>query len=100
MFVVQRRDAKTLLPIIKRNVKCESDIHSDEWRAYSKLNQNGYQHYTVNHKENFVNPDTGKHTQLVECLWDVKKRQIPNRIRGNSIKSASIIFWRSYGGFQ
>ena len=46
-----------------------SDTRSDEWRAYSKLKNYGYKHFTVNHKENFVNPKTGKHTQLVECLW-------------------------------
>ena len=39
LFLVQRRDEKTLLPIIKRKVTCESDIHWDEWWAYSKLNQ-------------------------------------------------------------
>ena len=76
MFIVQCRDATTLIPIIKRNLKVRSDIHSDEWRAHNKINQNGYQHLTVNHKENFVNPDTRKHTQLVECLWSVNKIQI------------------------
>jgi hypothetical protein len=84
MFVVQKRDAKTLLPIIKRNAAPGSDIHSDEWRAYGKLNSMGYNHFTVNHKENFVNPSRVKHTQLVECLWGVNKRKIPNRIRGKS----------------
>ena len=84
MFVVKRRDAETLIPIIKRNALRGSDIHSDEWRAYSKLKTLGYRHFTVNHKENFVNPKTGKHTQLVECLWGVNKRKIPNRIRGKS----------------
>ena len=84
MFVVERRDAKTLVPIIKRNALEGSDIHSDEWRAYNKLKLHGYVHYTVNHKKNFVNPDTGKHTQLVECLWGLNKKRIPNRIRGKS----------------
>ena len=56
------------------------------WRAYNKINRSGFNHYKVNHKENFVNPETGKHTQLVECLWGVNKRQIPNRIRGKSTK--------------
>ena len=37
MFIVQRRNAKTLLPIIQRNVKPGSDIHSDEWCAYKNL---------------------------------------------------------------
>ena len=86
MFIVERRDAHTLIPLIKRNIRAETEIHSDEWRAYNKLSKNGYKHLTVNHKVNFVNPKTGKHTQLVECLWCVNKKQIPNRIRGKSVK--------------
>ena len=37
MFVVQRRDAKTLMPIIIRNVNQKTEICSDEWRAYKKI---------------------------------------------------------------
>ena len=55
MFIVQRRDAATLIPLIKRSIKTGTDIHSDEWRAYNKINRHGYKHFTVNHKENFVN---------------------------------------------
>ena len=85
MFFIQRRDAATLIPIIRKNAKMGSDIHSDEWlKNYSKLKNYGNKHFTVNFKENFVNPKTGKHTQLVECLWGVNKKQIPNRIRGKS----------------
>ena len=80
--VVKRRDKETLIPIIQKNCIAGRDIHSNEWRAYIKLNNHAYQHYTVNHKENFVNPDIGKHTQFVDCLWNVNKRQISNRIRG------------------
>ena len=61
-----------------------SDIHSDEWRAYNKIRKNSFKHYTVNHKENFVNPLTGKHTQLIECLWNKAKIEIDKRIRGRS----------------
>ncbi len=102
MFIVQRRDARTLIPLIKKNVRPGTEIHSDEWRAYSKINQNGYTHFTVNHKENFVNPTTGKHTQLVECLWGVNKRKVPNRIRGKSVDLLELYlaqqWWKSVNG--
>ena len=76
MFVVEKRDAKTLIPIIVKNVRIGSEIISDEWRAYYSINEHGFKHYTVNHSENFVNPKTGKHTQLIECLWGVAKKKL------------------------
>ena len=33
MYVVRRRDAGTLIPIIQRNSIAGNDMHSDEWRA-------------------------------------------------------------------
>ena len=56
-----------LITLIKK-IFPRIDINSDEWRAYSKRNQNGYNHFTINQNENFVNPEIGKHNKLVECL--------------------------------
>ena len=46
---VQKRDAKTLLEIIKREVTSGSTIHSYEWPAYRQLSKLGFNHKTVNH---------------------------------------------------
>ena len=64
MFVVVKRNAETLIPIIQRHVLPGTEIASDEWRAYSKLRELGYIHYTVNHSKNFVDPLTKRHFQV------------------------------------
>lgn len=45
-------------------------IHSDQWRAYSNIERElNLQQGTVNHSINFVDPDTGVHTQTIESYW-------------------------------
>ena len=84
--VVKKRDARTLIPIIRRFVRPGSVIMSDMWKAYdriSEINANGmyyYEHYKVNHSENFKDPVTGAHTNLCEGAWSSQyKRHIPNQ---------------------
>ncbi|KAF4525909.1 hypothetical protein B566_EDAN014626 [Ephemera danica] len=59
--LVSKRDASTLIPLIKEHVVPGSTIHTDLWGAYNTLSQHGYQHLTVNHSQNFVDPVTGTH---------------------------------------
>lgn len=67
---VDKRDAATLLPIIERVVAPGSTVHSDEWKAYKKIQEKcGLQHQTVNHSINFVDPIDGTHTQNIESYW-------------------------------
>ena len=49
MIPVLNRKESTLIPIIKRWIKPGTIIHSDCWKAYSKLSALGYTHVTVNH---------------------------------------------------
>ena len=57
--------------IIQKHIKPDSIIYSHEWGAYSSLEglPEGYTHKTVNHSKNFVDPETGAHTQTVELMW-------------------------------
>ena len=80
---VPDRSAGTLVPIINKYVAPGTTILSDEWRGYHNLHQN-YQHLTVNHSIQFVNPVTQAHTQNVESMW-VKAKMRNKRQWGTSL---------------
>ena len=83
MTMVTRRDAATLLPIINRHVRPGSIVWSDEWRAYSRVQQLApvTQHQSINHSIQFVDPVTGVHTQNVESYWNRVKTKF-KRMKG------------------
>ena len=76
-FLVQvpDRSSKTLMAEIKKHIKRGTTIYSDSWPAYNtkELEKSGFHHLNVNHKYNFVDPNTGAHTQTVERLWGSAK---------------------------
>lgn len=68
-FVAPDRKGETLRKLIRENCEDGSTIVSDEWKGYSRLNEDGYNHLTVNHSKWFVNPDNGVNTQRIERAW-------------------------------
>lgn len=79
--VVHDRTAKTLHDIILKHVAPGSIIHTDLWKGYLGITELGMIHKTVNHSENFVDPNTGVHTNTIEGLWNGIKIQISSRNR-------------------
>jgi len=76
LVMVPDRSAKTLLAAIVAHIAPGSTIMSDSWRAYKteELEEAGYEHYKVNHRYNFLNPDDKEvHTQGVERMWGSAK---------------------------
>ena len=66
---VKKRDANTLA---SNYIHLGSVIFYDEWRAYNvieDIDDGEYTHQTVNHSKNFVDPNTGAHTQSVKSVW-------------------------------
>ena len=68
MEIVDRRDAATLLPIIRNHTLPGTTIWSDMWAAYNAVGALP-DHDTVNHSIHFVNPVSGTHTNTIENYW-------------------------------
>ena len=62
---VENRTADTLVSIIKDNILPDTTIISDCWKAYDSLSKEGFNHLKVNHSVNFVDPDSGAHTNTI-----------------------------------
>jgi transposase-like protein len=79
--VVHDRTAETLHEIILRHIAPDSIVYTDLWRGYTGISELGVIHGTVNHSQNFVDPNTGVHTNTIEGYWNGLKLQIPSRNR-------------------
>ncbi|XP_062853675.1 uncharacterized protein LOC134316991 [Trichomycterus rosablanca] len=101
--LVQKQSRYHLVPLIRKHVKAESSIISDEWRAYKVVLRNmGYKHYTTNHSKWFVDPRSGSHTQHIERAWGIIKGHI-YRLKANRTETLlkehlKVLEWSSWLG--
>jgi hypothetical protein len=63
--IVESRDQETLYKVLTKHIISGSILVVDEWKGYRKARK-VFDHATVNHSENFVDPETGHHTQRIE----------------------------------
>ena len=76
LLEVSDRSAATLMKAIQENIEEGSIIFSDCWKGYrtEELEEAGFEHFKVNHKYNFLDPDDPNvHTQTVERMWGSAK---------------------------
>jgi len=77
---VGQRDKDTIFPIIRAHILAGTRVMSDMWKAYDCLK--------VNHSLNFVDPNTGAHTQRIEnTWWEVKRNMLRTRIYEDLLES-------------
>ena len=105
--VVEKRDCATLLPIIAKCLQPGSEVHTDDWGAYRRLEQHLPNHVTrhrvVVHANNFVDPLTGVHTQEVESSWANLKEGIKQRKGVSKADLQSYLddrMWRQWRGLD
>ena len=90
--IVEKRDAATLLPIIKSSVIEGSIVLTDCWRAYNRIQEElGLIHGTVNHSLNYVDPVTLNHTNTIEGTWNGIKMKVPPRKRTKKLITDELI---------
>ena len=97
---VERRDKETLLPIIRAQILPGTRVMSDLWRSYDCLKDEGYEHLTVNHSLNFVDPNTGAHTRGIENTWWGVKRSYPRTGTSKELFESYLqeFMWRKHYG--
>lgn len=104
--VVRRRDRATLSQILRRVLLPGSEVHSDDWAGYRNLERhvpNVQVHRTVVHRDNFVDPRTGIHTQQAESAWARIKYHIKREkgIRSEHIQGfLNEQMWRDWRGLD
>lgn len=105
--VVEKRDRATLLPIIAKCLQPGSEVYTDDWGAYRRLEQHlpnhVARHRVVVHAHNFVDPLTGVHTQEVESSWANLKEGIKRRKGVSKADLQSYLddrMWRQWRGID
>ena len=82
MFHIPDRTAAPLLPIIRQSILPGTTILFNQWAANNGTAAVGYNHNTVNHSVNFINPATGAHTQNIErdrCTYSKHRAELESR---------------------
>ncbi len=64
--IVADRSVETLVKLIHEHVQHSPAVVTDEWKGCILLKYRGYMHESVNHPQNFVNPNTEYNTQSIE----------------------------------
>jgi transposase-like protein len=98
LLPVEEHSAATLHAAIVEHVRPGSIIHTDMWKGYDGLNELGqsFEHRTVNHSENYKDPETGVHTNGIEGTWNGLKMLIKprNRVKEGIERHLTEFIWR------
>ena len=85
--IVPNAKTETLLPIIQKEVKPDSIVYTDTFKAYNALDVSDFHHMRINHSKLFA--DKQNHINGIENFWNQAKRHLR---RFNGIKSDNF-YW-------
>ena len=82
---IKMTDKGTIQDIIFKHIEEDTTIYTDEHRSYDGLDEEGYEHDTVNHSAGeYVDGDV--HTNNIESVWAVFKRGLKGIYHHVSVK--------------
>jgi len=64
----------TLMPIIRRKIRPDSIIYSDNFRSYNALDVSEFKHLRINHSKKFA--EEKNHINGIENFWNQAKRHL------------------------
>ena len=79
---IQDKSHQSIIPLITRHVEHGATIPSDGANVYKCLRNMNYTYDFVVHEREFVNPNTGTHTNYIENFWANLKMHLKS-IRGS-----------------
>merc|ERR1712166_152242 len=96
----------TIQPIIKKYVRPGTSVNTDSHKSYLNLDkmvgvEPPYKHNVVCHKDAYVDPVTGAHTNHIECEWQkikTKKRAMYGIARSKITSYTDEFLWRNEFG--
>ena len=74
--IVPDVEARTLLPLITRQVEAGSTVCSDTWKSYTGVAAKGYVHRLVKHEHHQYSDKKGNHINGLEGFWGYLKRRL------------------------
>ncbi|XP_074658658.1 uncharacterized protein LOC141911570 [Tubulanus polymorphus] len=77
LVCVPDRGRDTLYSVIHDWIEAGTVIISDCWSSYKTLDEEGFEHFSVNHSVTFKDPETGAHINTVEGMWHLAKSSLP-----------------------
>ena len=96
------RSQETLEKVITQWVEPGTIILTDGLRSYNNLKNIGYHHFSVNHSEHFVDPESWAHTERIEGLWHwIRVQALPRsgcRLENLDFHLALYLYRRSIDG--
>ena len=77
--IVDNIEARTLLPLITKQVQPGSIVCSDTWKAYTGVAARGYVHRLVHHKDGIYSDGRETHINGLEGFWGYLKRKLSSK---------------------